>query len=112
LFTSTNAFLDRLPTILEEIDSFLEAVPQMLSNLLKRSPHLPAIVGYGFLVLISIYLGLAVCAALNDIPVLGSFLEWVGLTYVVWFSIRYFLFEGDRTELQFQVKGLELRAIG
>ncbi|MGF1490684.1 MAG: CAAD domain-containing protein [Prochloraceae cyanobacterium] len=108
LFTSTNAFLDRLPTILKEIDSSIEAFPQMVSNLLKRYPHLPAIVGYGFLAFISIYLGLAVCAALNDIPVLGSLLEWVEFTYVVWFSIRHLLFEtqGDRLKINFQYRVL------
>jgi threonine/homoserine/homoserine lactone efflux protein len=48
---------------------------------------------------------LAVLDSLNDIPLLSTFLELVGLGYLLWFTNRYLLKAQSRQELLDRIQG-------
>ena len=103
LFWATDRFLDRTPSTLKKIDTYIGDLPEYVSDYLKKYPNVPAILGYGLLSLISVYLSLAVIDALNGIPLLGIFFELTGLAYLIWFGIRYLLFAKERQELKLEI---------
>jgi len=106
LFWASDRFLDRLPNILKKADTFIEQLPATISDLHQKYPNLPAIIGYGTLSFITVYLSLAILSAIDGIPVLGTMFEWVGLAYGIWFGIRYLLFDRDRQELKLKLQAV------
>ncbi len=65
-----------------------------------------AVIGLATLGLIVLYIINALIAAINSIPLLGSFFEAVGLAYSIWFFLRYFLFAVNRAELKDKITSL------
>ena len=109
LVSVTEEFLDSAPLLLKKLDTSIGTFPQTISGYLDKYRHLPALLGYGTLGLICAYLSLAVLDALNDIPLLGTVFESIGLVYSVWFFVRYLLFASNRKKSkQFLMEFLSL----
>ncbi|KAL3527514.1 hypothetical protein ACH5RR_012170 [Cinchona calisaya] len=62
--------------------------------------------------LAALYLVTAIVRAIDSIPLVPKLLELVGLTYTLWFSTRYLLFEKNREELAAKIEDIKQQIIG
>ncbi|KAH7299097.1 hypothetical protein KP509_25G072200 [Ceratopteris richardii] len=63
-----------------------------------------AVGGLGFSALIVLWASAGLIGAIDKLPLIPSFFEFVGILFTGWFIYRYLLFKPDREEL---VKKLE-----
>ncbi|XP_062157291.1 protein CURVATURE THYLAKOID 1C, chloroplastic [Alnus glutinosa] len=61
-----------------------------------------ALLGLGFAAIAALWASANVITAIDKLPILPSFLEFVGILFSSWFIYRYLLFKPDREEL-FQI---------
>jgi hypothetical protein len=70
-----------------------------IGEFFQQYQSLLATLGWILSALISVKVLLAVLDAINDIPLLGLFLELVGIGYTIWFVSRYLLTATSRQAL-------------
>ncbi len=97
---------------IEPVNDFINTLPQTIAEFLSNYKNLLAVLGYGTLGIVSVYLTLAVLDAINDIPLLAPLLELVGLGYSAWFVWRYLLQASTREELKAEIAAIKENIVG
>ena len=85
---------------------FLAQLPDYLGKLFNEYKQLSISVALILAAIITLRAVLAIIDALNDIPLLATTLELVGIGYSVWFVSRYLLRKSGRQELSQFIQGL------
>ncbi|KNA21510.1 hypothetical protein SOVF_042570 [Spinacia oleracea] len=75
------------------------SVVESVQNLWDDPEDRIAVVGLGLTAVIAFWASLNVIAAVDKLPVIPGFLEFVGILFSSWFVYRYLLFKPDREEL-------------
>jgi CAAD domains of cyanobacterial aminoacyl-tRNA synthetase len=89
----------------QNIYSFLADFPYYLSRFFSQYRQAITNATLLLVVLVTTKVTLAVLSSLNDIPLVSTFLELVGLGYLLWFTNRYLLKAQSREELFSQIQG-------
>ncbi|MBF2057284.1 MAG: CAAD domain-containing protein [Cyanobacterium sp. T60_A2020_053] len=94
------------------IVDFLAKVPDQLGGFF--SDYKQPLTSFGLIVTaaITVYITLSVLDAIDNIPLLSSILELVGLGYSAWFTTRYLLKASTRQELFSEFNGLKNQILG
>ena len=79
--------------------AYITNVQNSIGEFFQQYQSLLATLGWILAALISVKVLLAVLDAINDIPLLGLFLELVGIGYTIWFVSRYLLTATSRQAL-------------
>ncbi len=97
---------------LDVVFDFISKTPAKIASFFSdyQKPLLVLLLIVGSLA--AVYITLAVLDAINDLPLLGSILELVGLAYGGWFIWRYLLKASSRDELLQEFESLKSQVIG
>ncbi|XP_021736872.1 protein CURVATURE THYLAKOID 1C, chloroplastic-like [Chenopodium quinoa] len=74
-------------------------VVKSVQNLWDSPEDRIAVIGLGLTAVIAFWTSLNVIAAVDKLPLIPGFLEFVGILFSSWFIYRYLLFKPDREEL-------------
>ncbi len=96
----------------EQISSFLATFPEYLGTLFNQYKQPLVILGVLVTAIITVKVLLAVLDALNDIPLVASTFELIGIGYSIWFIYRYLLKASTREELTSEITTLKSQVIG
>ncbi|MBL1209310.1 CAAD domain-containing protein [Geminocystis sp. GBBB08] len=91
---------------------FLAKVPEQLGNFFSNYQQPLTTLGLILTAGITVYITLSVLDAIDNIPLLSSILELVGLGYTAWFVTRYLLKASTRQELFAEFNGLKQQVLG
>jgi hypothetical protein len=91
---------------------FLAKVPEQLGNFFSDYKQPLTTLGLILTAAITVYVTLSVLDAIDNIPLLSSILELVGLGYTAWFVTRYLLKASTRQELFAEFNGLKQQVLG
>lgn len=91
---------------------FLAKVPEQLGNFFSDYKQPLTTLGLIVTAGITVYVTLSVLDAIDNIPLLSSILELVGLGYTAWFVTRYLLKASTRQELFAEFNGLKQQVLG
>lgn len=80
--------------------------------LFKQNRGLLVILGWALLVLVGLKILFALLDAINDIPLIPSIVELVGMAYTAWFVYRYLMKANTRQELLQQIDRIKQDIIG
>ncbi|XP_010691346.2 protein CURVATURE THYLAKOID 1C, chloroplastic [Beta vulgaris subsp. vulgaris] len=75
------------------------SVVESVQNLWDNGEDRIAVIGLGLTAVIAFWASLNLVAAIDKLPVIPGFLEFVGILFSSWFVYRYLLFKPDRQEL-------------
>ncbi|KAK9677099.1 hypothetical protein RND81_11G121100 [Saponaria officinalis] len=82
----------------ESSDSSTSLV-ESVQNVWDKPEDRVAVIGLGLTAVIAVWASSNFISAIDKLPVIPSFLEFVGILYSSWFVYRYLLFKPDREEL-------------
>jgi CAAD domains of cyanobacterial aminoacyl-tRNA synthetase len=91
---------------------FLAEVPELLGSFFSNYKQPLTTLGLILTAGITVYITLSVLDAIDNIPLLSSILELVGLGYTAWFVTRYLLKASTREELFAEFNGLKQQVLG
>ncbi|AFZ52532.1 CAAD domain-containing protein [Cyanobacterium aponinum UTEX 3222] len=91
---------------------FLAKVPEQLGSFFSDYQKPLTTTGLIVASAITVYITLSVLDAIDNIPLLSSILELVGLGYSVWFVTRYLLKASTRQELFSEFDSLKQQVLG
>ncbi|MDF0554544.1 CAAD domain-containing protein [Kamptonema sp. UHCC 0994] len=102
----------QLQQIKKQVISILSELPAYVSNFFQE--YQKALITIGLIAAggITIKVTLAVLDSLNDIPLLSTTFELVGMGYTGWFVYRYLLRASNRQELSAEVESLKEQILG
>jgi hypothetical protein len=83
----------------EQLSATLKVLPDYLNNLYQAYKSPLIIFGWAIATIVSLKIIFAVLGAVNDIPLLGSILELIGVVCGGWFVVRYLISAQNRAEL-------------
>ncbi|GLT54865.1 hypothetical protein SLA2020_280270 [Shorea laevis] len=78
------------------------SIVKSVKNVWDNSEDRLGLIGLGFAAIVALWASANVITAIDKLPLLPSFLEFVGILFSSWFIYRYLLFKPDREEL-FQI---------
>ncbi len=91
---------------------FLAKVPEQLGSFFSDYQKPLTTTGLIVAAAITVYVTLSVLDAIDNIPLLSSILELVGLGYSIWFVTRYLLKASTRQELFAEFDSLKQQVLG
>jgi len=91
---------------------FLAKVPEQLGSFFSDYQKPLTTTGLIIASAITVYITLSVLDAIDNIPLLSSILELIGLGYSVWFVTRYLLKASTRQELFSEFDSLKQEVLG
>lgn len=91
---------------------FLAKIPEQLGGFFAEYKKPLTTLGLIVTAAITVYITLSVLDAIDNIPLLSSILELVGLGYTVWFVTRYLLKASTRDELFAEFNSLKQQVLG
>jgi hypothetical protein len=94
------------------IVDFLSKVPEQIGTFFADYKQPLTTLGLIITAAITVYVTLSVLDAIDNIPLLSSILELVGLGYSIWFVVRYLLKASTRQELFSEFNGLKDQILG
>ncbi len=94
------------------IVDFLSKVPEQVGTFFGEYKQPLTTVGLILAAAITVYVTLSVLEAIDNIPLLSSILELVGLGYSIWFVVRYLLKASTRQELFSEFNALKDQVLG
>ncbi len=97
---------------IDVVVEFLAKVPEQLGDFFGEYKQPLTTLGLILTAAITVYITLSVLDAINNIPLLSSILELVGLGYTAWFTTRYLLKASTREELFAEFNGLKKQVLG
>ncbi|XP_057454317.1 protein CURVATURE THYLAKOID 1C, chloroplastic [Lotus japonicus] len=77
-------------------------VLQSVQNVWDKPEDRLGLIGFGFAGIVALWASANLITAVDQLPVLPTVLELIGILFSVWFTYRYLLFKPDREEL-FQI---------
>ncbi|MDF5730083.1 MAG: CAAD domain-containing protein [Rhizonema sp. PD38] len=90
-----------------KVANFLAQLPEYLGEFFEKNKQAIINVSLIVAILIGIRLLFAVFDAINDIPLLYSFFELVGIGYATWFVFRYLIKDSTRQELGDKIQAFQ-----
>lgn len=109
---STENFNAQWQQVGEKIADFLDKMPSYIGNFFKSYSRPLITVGLIFASLITLKLTLALLDAIDDLPLLDSTLNLIGLGYTIWFINRYLLRASSRQELSEEINSFKDQYLG
>jgi CAAD domains of cyanobacterial aminoacyl-tRNA synthetase len=96
---SSTEFDRQVEKISKQISDFFIELPEKVSRFYQEYKF--PVVSFALLVvtIVTLRVGLAIVGAINDIPLVEPFFEFIGIGYTVWFAYRYLLKDSTRKEL-------------
>ncbi|XP_074275990.1 protein CURVATURE THYLAKOID 1C, chloroplastic [Silene latifolia] len=70
-----------------------------VQNVWDKPEDRVAVIGLGLTAIIAIWASANFISAIDKLPVIPSFFEFIGILYSSWFVYRYLVFKPDREEL-------------
>ncbi|MFB2980674.1 CAAD domain-containing protein [Microseira sp. BLCC-F43] len=98
--------------ISQQIKDFLGQLPDYLGRFFQQNQGSITNIGLILAALVALRLIIGILDALNDIPLLGSTFELIGICYSVWFVYRYLLTADSRREIGRQFEYLKQQVVG
>ena len=110
--TSVDKSAAQLQQIKKQVISILSELPAYVSNFFQE--YQKALITIGLIAAggITIKVTLAVLDSLNDIPLLSTTFELVGMGYTGWFVYRYLLRASNRQELSAEIESFKEQIMG
>ena len=110
--TSVDKSAAQLQQIKKQVISILSELPAYVSNFFQE--YQKALITIGLIAAggITIKVTLAVLDSLNDIPLLSTTFELVGMGYTGWFVYRYLLRASNRQELSAEIESFKEQILG
>ncbi|MBF2001748.1 MAG: CAAD domain-containing protein [Synechococcales cyanobacterium M58_A2018_015] len=96
----------------DKVSAFLADLPEYLGDFFGEYKRPIVTIGLILGAIIAVKLLLAILGAINDIPLLSSFFELVGMGYSAWFVYRYLLKASTRKELGEDFNALKEQILG
>lgn len=96
----------------DKVSAFLADLPEYLGDFFGEYKRPIVTIGLILGAIIAVKLLLAILGAINDIPLLSSFFELVGMGYSAWFVYRYLLKASTRKELGEDFNALKEQVLG
>ncbi|MBF2073389.1 MAG: CAAD domain-containing protein [Synechococcales cyanobacterium C42_A2020_086] len=96
----------------DKVSAFLADLPEYLGDFFGEYKRPIVTIGLILGAIIAVKLLLAILDAINDIPLLSSFFELVGMGYSAWFVYRYLLKASTRKELGEDFNALKEQILG
>uniref|UniRef100_A0A7C8ZVM9 Cyanobacterial aminoacyl-tRNA synthetase CAAD domain-containing protein n=1 Tax=Opuntia streptacantha TaxID=393608 RepID=A0A7C8ZVM9_OPUST len=75
------------------------SIVKSVQNAWDKPEDRVGVIGLGFTAIIALWASSNLVSAIDKLPVIPSFLEFVGILFSSWFVYRYILFKPDREEL-------------
>jgi len=94
------------------ISDFLEQLPEYLGSFFSKYKQQIISIALIIAAIVTFKLALALLGAINDIPLVNSFFELVGVSYLSWLVVRYLLKASTRQELVTQIRSLQKEIFG
>ena len=98
--------------ISQQIKDFLAQLPDYLGRFFQQNQRPITNIGLILAAIVALRLIIGVLDALNDIPLLGSTFELIGICYSGWFVYRYLLTAQSRQEMAKQFENLKQQVVG
>ncbi len=98
--------------ISQQIKDFLAQLPDYLGRFFQQNQRPITNIGLILAAIVALRLIIGVLDALNDIPLLGSTFELIGICYTVWFVYRYLLTAESRQEMARQFENFKQQVVG
>ncbi|MEG4207470.1 isoleucine--tRNA ligase [Microcoleus sp. Pol7_A1] len=98
--------------ILDRSVQFVADLPEYAGNFFTEYQKVLVTLGLLASVLITGRVTLAILDTMNQIPVLGSLLEVIGILFTIWFAFRHLLFAANRQEIAEQIDSLTADVVG
>lgn len=92
--------------IVTQIFDFIVGLPDYVGTFFNRYKQLIISIAVIWGAAIALKVVLAIMATVNDIPLLASTFELIGVSYCIWFSNRYLLKPPTRQELAQKLEGV------
>jgi hypothetical protein len=94
------------------ISDFLEQLPEYIGKLFTQYKRPIISIALILAAIVTFKLTLALLDAIDDIPLVNSFFELVGVSYIFWLVVRYLLKASTRQELVTQIRSLQQDIFG
>ncbi|MBV6623344.1 MAG: CAAD domain-containing protein [Rivularia sp. (in: Bacteria)] len=103
---------DQLKMVGEKISKFMKEIPEDLNKF--YSAYKTPIIGLAVFLasFVALRVVLAMLAAVNDIPLVSSVFELIGIGYTGWFVFRYLLKAPNRKELAAEIESFKKQITG
>ncbi|MCT7974977.1 CAAD domain-containing protein [Laspinema olomoucense] len=98
--------------ILDSVTGILGDLPLYVTSFVSEYQRPIVTVGLFLSALVTVRVILAMVDAVNDIPLLAPFFEFVGIGYSAWFVYRYLLRASNRRELVQDISTLKDQVVG
>lgn len=98
--------------ISQEIKDFFAKLPDYVGSFFQKNQRPITNVGIILSAIVALRLIVGILDALNDIPLVGSTFELIGICYSVWFVYRYLLKVENRQEMARQFEDLKQQVVG
>jgi valyl-tRNA synthetase len=99
LQSSSNQIYVQVQEIGHQAAKFISDLPTNTVQLFRNYQKSLIVVGWLFFAIVALKIAIAASSAINDIPIVSSTFELVGLGYTIWFVYRYLLTSKSRQEL-------------
>ena len=106
------SFLAQTQYVWNQGARFLDELPRTIGQFFNSYQQPLIVVGLLFVAIVALKAVAAIISALNDIPLVSSTFELVGLGYTIWFVYRYLLTSKNRQELVVTTRSLKEQIIG
>lgn len=106
---------DKQAEVMGNIKSIADSInelPKNFSEFVLDYRNFLAVLGYGTLAIISVYICSAIIDAIEDIPIIAPLFEIVGLGYVIWFIWRYLFTVSRRQDFKQEVDSIKVNLLG
>ncbi|MBO0351979.1 CAAD domain-containing protein [Phormidium pseudopriestleyi FRX01] len=98
--------------IVDSVTAILGDLPIYVTSFVSEYQRPIITVGLFLSALVTVRVILAMVDAVNDVPLLAPFFEFVGIGYSAWFVYRYLLRASNRQELAQDISALKDQVVG
>jgi valyl-tRNA synthetase len=105
IFTQTQEIWDQTAKVISEL-------PTNAGRLFKSYQKALTVLAWLVIAMITVKVAWSISSAINDIPILASTLELVGLGYTIWFVYRYLLTSKNRQEFVVATQSFKEQIVG
>jgi CAAD domains of cyanobacterial aminoacyl-tRNA synthetase len=110
--SSSVAAKNELQEYTEKFTRFLGQLPEYIGSFFNEYKAQITSVALLVAAVLSVRIVLAILDALDDIPLVTTFFELVGIGYVTWFVSRYMLKASTRQEVMSEIKNFKQQILG
>lgn len=112
LQSSSNQIYVQVQEIGHQAAKFISDLPTNTVQLFRNYQKALIVVGWLFFAIVALKIAIAASSAINDIPIVSSTFELVGIGYTIWFVYRYLLTSKSRQELVITTQSFKEQIFG